>query len=341
MGPSANESLSPEAVRRAVRDLKWGACAIGIDLGGTKIATGVVDRRGRAHGVHRHPTDAQRGPTAVVGTIVDCLRSCWTEGVPPVRAIGIGVAGQLDRKGTVLFAPNLRWRSFPLARQVERATGLPVTAINDVKAATYGEWKFGAGRGSSDLICVFIGTGVGGGIVTDGVLCLGATGTAGEVGHITIEVGGRKCHCPNRGCLEAYVGGWAIAERAREAARASPSEGRCLIRLAGTAHAISAKTVEEAYYARDPLARKLMAETIDRLAAGLVSLVNAIDPQRIVLGGGVMEGFPSLFGPIRRAVRARGLRAAVKDLRIVPAGLGGSSGIVGAATLAMDAVGRR
>jgi glucokinase len=137
------------------------------------------------------------------------------------------------------------------------------------------------------------------------------------------------------------VGGWAIAARAQEAARLHPRRASALVRRAGGIRRISSKSVEEAYYAGDPLAHAIVEETFDRLTAGLVSIVNAIDPQMIVLGGGVMEGFPSMFAPIRRAVRARGLRAAVKDLRIVPAGLGGSSGIVGSATLAMDAIGRR
>ena len=333
----AESTSSPSVVRAAVRQVDWGSSAIGIDLGGTKIAFGAVDAAGRAHGVHRHPTRAWRGPEKVIGTILDCLHGCWTDGIPPVRAIGVGVAGQLDSRGTVLSAPNLRWRRVPLARWLARATHRPVTAENDVRAATYGEWKFGAGRGTRDMVCVFVGTGVGGGMVADGALRVGAHGTAGEVGHMTIDVGGRKCHCRNRGCLEAYVGGWAIAARAQEAVRAHPRQARGLTRAAG-ANPITSKTVEEAYYAGDPLARMLVAETVDRLAAGLVSIVNAFDPGLIVLGGGVMEGFPSLLPSLRRLVKAQGLRAAVKDLRIVRAGLGGSSGIVGSAALAMDTV---
>lgn len=277
----------------------------------------------------------------MIGTIVACLKGCWGDGIPPARAVGVGVAGQLDAHGTVLFAPNLRWRSVPLARRLAKATHLPVTALNDVKAATYGEWRFGAGRGAQNLVCIFVGTGIGGGIIADGVLQFGANGTCGELGHITIEFGGRPCHCPNRGCLEAYVGGWAIAERAQEAARARPRAARELLRRAGGPEMITSRTVEEAYYAGDPLSGELVAETLDRLAAGLVSVANAINPEVIVLGGGVMEGFPTVFPTLRRSVRAQGLRAAVKALRIVPAGLGGSSGIVGSATWAIDRAGQR
>lgn len=331
---------SPREVRRAVRGIDWNSNAIGIDLGGTKIAMGAVDRRGRTRGIHRHPTLAQRGATHVIETILDCLQGCWGERIPAARAIGIGVAGQLDRNGTVLFAPNLRWRNLPLARRLARATGRPVTALNDVKAATYGEWRFGAGKGTREFVCIFVGTGVGGGIVSEGSLRFGATGVAGELGHITIRVGGRPCHCTNRGCLEAYVGGWAIAARAQEAALARPKAGRELLRLAGNRTAITSRTVEQAFLLGDPLAKDLVQETSEYLAAGLVSVANAINPQVIVLGGGVMEGYPSLFGPLRRAVRSQGLRAAVKDLRIVPAGLGGSSGIVGSGAWAMDTVDR-
>lgn len=333
---SSSEFAPPNP--RSLRGIDWGSSAIGIDLGGTKIAVGAVDPMGRARGVHRHPTLARRGPARVIRTILDCLGSCWGQRMPSAQGIGIGVAGQLDEHGKVLFAPNLRWENVPLARLVSRATGIPVTAVNDVKAATYGEWKFGAGRGARDMVCIFVGTGVGGGIIEGGALRFGATGAAGELGHLTVRVGGRKCHCPNRGCLEAYVGGWGIAERAQEAARERPRAARAMVQMAGGVDRLTAQTVEEAYYAKDPLARSIMDETVEYLAAGLVSIANGLNPELIVLGGGVMEGFASLFGPIRRQVRRQGLRAAVKDLRIVPAGLGGSSGIVGSATLAMDMV---
>ncbi len=308
-----------------------------MDLGGTKIALGAVAEDGSILDTEVLPTRAHRPASRIIDDIVACVRRRWSETVPSSRPLGIGVAGQVDARGRVLFGPNLDWHDVPLAERLARGTGRSVRVLNDVQAATFGEWRHGAGRRTDDLVCVFVGTGVGGGIVADGRLRHGATGTAGELGHLTIEVAGRKCRCPNSGCLEAYAGGWAIAERAREAARSDPRRGAPLVALAGRPAAITAKTVEEAYRRGDPLARRLMRETGRYLAAGLVSVVNGIDPAVIVLGGGIVSGFPWLVPAVDRVVRADALRAAVRGLRIVPARLGGDSGLVGAATFAHEA----
>lgn len=310
---------------------------LAVDLGGTKVALGMVDRTGRVLDRDRIPTRASRPAAAVIGDIVHRIERRWGGVVPPSRPLGVGVAGQVARDGTVLFGPNLRWRDVPLGPRLARALGRPVAVLNDVQAATYGEWKHGAGRGSDDLVCLFVGTGVGGGIVADGRLRHGATGTAGELGHITVERNGRRCRCPNSGCLEAYAGGWAIAERAREAVAADPQRGQRLVSLAGgRPGSITSETVEKAYRAGDRLARELADETRGFLAAGLVSIVNAVDPDTIVLGGGVIDGYRSWLGELKREVRSRALTAAVAGLRIVPAGLGPESGVVGAAAYARD-----
>jgi glucokinase len=263
--------------------------------------------------------------------------------VPEALAVGVGVAGQVDKAGTVAFAPNLRWHDVPLGREIAKATDCPVRVTNDVRAITYGIWRHGAGKGIDDLVCIFIGTGVGGGIIAEGRLRTGANGTAGEVGHMTIEAGGRKCTCPNRGCWEAYVGGWAIAQRAREAVAQDPGTARELLaRAGGTVTQITAQTVEEAYATGDALAVRIVRETVGYLADGLVSVVNAFDPRVIVLGGGVMMGGLSGFlDEINDAVRARALPSAARGLRIVPAKLSEYSGVLGAATYARETVPRR
>jgi len=311
--------------------------SLAVDLGGTKVALGVVDRTGRVLDRDRILTRASRPAAAVIGDIVERIERRWGRSVPSSRPLGVGVAGQVARDGTVLFGPNLRWHDVPLGPRLARALGRPVAVLNDVQAATYGEWKHGAGRGSSDLVCLFVGTGVGGGIVADGRLRHGATGTAGELGHITVERNGRKCRCPNSGCLEAYAGGWAIAERAKEAVAMDPRRGRRLVALAGGPASITSETVEQAYRAGDRLARELADETRGYLAAGLVSIVNAVDPATVVLGGGVMGGYRTWVGELAREVRGRALAAAVAGLRIVPAALGPESGVVGAAAYARDA----
>jgi glucokinase len=327
----------PRAADRSGAD--WSNVAIGVDLGGTKIALGVVDPDGRLLDHLRIPTRAPRPAGEVIADIVQTVRSRWSATVPAGRPLGIGVAGQVAPDGTVVFGPNLDWHEVPLRRELTKALGRPVSVLNDVRAATYGEWKHGAGRRTDDLVCLFVGTGVGGGIVADGRLRHGATGTAGELGHITVARGGRKCRCPNSGCLEAYAGGWAIAERAREAVAADPARGRRLREIAGSVAAITSETVEQADRAGDPLARELASETAAYLSDGLVSIVNGLNPSAIVLGGGVVAGYPSLAATLEAEVRRRALPAAVERLRVVAATLGGESGLIGAASFARAAPG--
>jgi glucokinase len=245
----------------------------------------------------------------------------------------------VDSAGTVRFAPNLGWRDVPLQMRLEEALGVPVVIDNDVRAATWGEWQHGAGQGVDDLVCLFIGTGVGGGIVSGGRLLRGCRNTAGEVGHLTVVDGGRRCHCRNRGCLEAYVGGWAIAERAQKAVRASPREGQRLAALAGGIEQVSATTVAQAYADGDPLACRLVEETSRYLAAGVVSIVNALSPCLVILGGGVIQGLPDYVSMVESAVREKALETAAEGLRILTAMLAGKAGVVGAAALARAHVG--
>jgi glucokinase len=311
-----------------------GGPTIGVDLGGTKVAFAVVSSNGRILASHRHPTGADRGAGPVISDLNSCLTSCLGPAGRTATAVGIGVAGQVDRRGVVRTSPNLGWRNLALREKIEAAVHLPVTVTNDLRAITFGEWQYGAARGATEAVCVFVGTGIGGGIIAEGRLRYGATDTAGEVGHMTIVANGRKCHCPNSGCLEAYAGGWAIAERAREAARARPSDGARLRTMAGGVDAISAATVAEAARARDPLAIEIMAETADYLGAGLVSIVNGFNPEIIVLGGGVLDGTPSLRSRVQAIVKRHALGVAARRLRVVPSALGDNAGVLGAAAMA-------
>jgi glucokinase len=237
-------------------------------------------------------------------------------------------------KGVVRYAPNLKWRNVPLKDKLEEKLKMPVVVTNDVRAATWGEWRYGSGRGVDDLIVLFVGTGIGGGVISNGNMIVGCSNTGGELGHITIVVDGRNCHCPNMGCLEAYAGGWAIAERAQEAVRAKPKEGQRLTSLAGGIKKITAATVSQTYQEGNQLANRLVEETGRYLAAGVVSIVNAFNPCLLVLGGGVIEGLPELVHMVEEFVRNRALKAATENLKIVKASLGGDAGVVGAAALA-------
>jgi len=311
---------------------------LGVDLGGTKLNVGLVDANGRLLSANKSLIHASKETERVIADIQTGVDECLRKTGLKAEALGIGVAAQVDLKGVVHGSPNLGWQNFPIKQKLEKQLGLPVAVTNDVRAATWGEWRYGSGRGINDLAVLFVGTGIGGGIITGGNLLSGCTNSGGELGHITIVYDGRKCRCLNRGCLEAYAGGWAIAERAQEAVRAAPKDGQRLLSLVGSGEKISAATVNRAYREGDLLARRLVEETGKYLAAGVVSIVNAFNPCVLVLGGGVVEGIPELIQMVKDITRNRALEASVEKLQIVKAALGGDAGVIGAAALAQDLV---
>ncbi|HET7564420.1 MAG TPA: ROK family protein [Gemmatimonadaceae bacterium] len=314
---------------------------LGIDIGGTKIELALVDAGGVVLRSHRIPTGAERGAVAVVADAAQAAREAFGTLLDAVPAVGISIAGQIGTGGVLLGAPNLGWPNFALQVEVERVFARPAVVVNDVRAATWAEWRCGAGRGADDFVVLFIGTGVGGGAVIDGRMLVGASGVLGEFGHMTLVAGGRQCHCRNRGCLEAYASGWAIAERAREAVAADAPAGALLVQLAGGAEHITAHTVSEANRAGDALAVRLVRETGEWLGAGLVSLINAFNPQRLILGGGIIDGFPQLVPLAETFAREHALPAALADLSIVPARLANNAPAIGAAVVARHALEQR
>ena len=309
---------------------------LGVDVGGTKINVGLVDPEGRLLAAHKSMFHNSKKPDEVIADIQAGANICLDKAGEEAEALGIGVAAQVNRQGVVIGSQNLGWRNVALKKKLEKQFGLPVAVTNDVNAATLGEWRFGSGTGVKDLAVIFVGTGVGGGVITDGKLLTGCSNSGGELGHITIVYDGRKCHCPNRGCLEAYTGGWAIAERAQEAVRTAPENGQLLVSLVGSVEKISAATVSQAYHEGDLLAQRLVEETGRYLAAGVVSIVNAFNPCVLVLGGGVVEGLPELLHIVKESVDRLALEANVESLKIVKAALGGDAGIIGAAALAQE-----
>lgn len=312
---------------------------LGVDLGGTKVETALVDADGHIVTTHREPTDAEKGPDGVIADVITCVKGCVGDALSEAAALGIGVAGQVAADtGSVRFAPNLVWEDVPLRAELEAALGLPVVVSNDVRAITCGEWLHGAGQGAEDLVAIFVGTGIGAGVVSGNRMLTGCSNAAGELGHMTVVAGGRQCTCPNRGCLEAYAGGWAIAERAQEAVREDPAAGEFLVDLAGAVDDITGVHVSQAFEEDDSLAHRLVEETGHYLAAGVVGIVNAFNPCRLILGGGVIEGLPVLIEMVERDVQACALEAAVAPLEIVKAALGGQAGVIGAAALAREKV---
>lgn len=309
---------------------------LGVDLGGTKMDTALVDASGNILFSHYRLLDPGKHPDKTVADIIDSVHICLRESGKTALALGIGVAGQIDKsQGMVRRSPNLPgWRDVQLGTRLKEALNIPVFVNNDVRLITWGEWQHGAGKGVEDLVCLFVGTGIGGGIVSNGRFLEGCSNTAGELGHMTIVAAGRKCHCPNEGCLEAYAGGWAIAERAQDAVRANPQAGKTLISLAGDISQISAITVSQAYKNSDPLAQRLVKDTSRYLASGIVNIVNVFNPCLIILGGSVILGLPDLVALVEKRVRTLALQTPLEKLRIVIGALGNKAGVIGAAAYA-------
>lgn len=310
---------------------------IGVDLGGSNARAAIVTRDGGVLRVHERLTRPERGPEAVLEALVACIRDACLPGAPgPVLGVGVGVAGQVDAAdGVVRYAPNLEWREFPLRARLEEALHLPVAVLNDVQAAAFGEHTFGAGEGVAELVCLFLGTGVGGGVITRGTLLQGCTGSAAELGHITVDPNGPLCRCGNRGCLEAFAGGWAIARRAREAAAADPASSAMLLHLAGgDLEQVTAAAAVKAARHGDSTSARILREAGEALGIGVASIVNTFNPCLVLLGGGVVAGLPEWIEVASEAVRSRALAANAAAARVRPAGLGAQAGTIGAAAWA-------
>lgn len=316
--------------------------ALGIDIGGTNLVVGAVSVDGsRVIGEHSQPTDAGRGPDAVVSDLVTMARATIARvaALDPdgeVVGVGIGSPGPLDTaRGVVLETPNLGWKEMPLRDRLGAALDLPAVLDNDANCAVLGECWVGAGRGARFAIGMTIGTGIGGGLVLDGRLYHGAGDSAGEIGHMTIDVDGRRCNCGNYGCLEAYASGPAIAMRAVEQLRAG-LESRLTTMSDDDFAAITAQTVFEAARAGDDVALDVVRDTAHYLGVGLANLLNIFNPELVVIMGGVTQAGDALFEPLQREVARRAFRSAVDSCRIVPGTLTGLAGVYGAAKVFLD-----
>ena len=315
---------------------------LGIDIGGTNLVLGAVTEDGHTvRGLVSEPTGAPEGPDAVIDRIIRLARRVMDE----TRAedasaewlgVGIGAPGPLDRKsGIVIVTPNLNWTNMPVRDRIGGPLGLTAALENDANCAMLGEHWVGAAAGARHAICFTIGTGIGGGIVIDGKLVHGAADVAGELGHITIEVNGRRCGCGNDGCLEAYASGPAIARRSIEAIEAGESS-EMPIMVNGDTSLITAQTVFEAAASGDKLADEIVRDTARYLGVGVANLLNILNPEVVVIAGGVTRAGDHLFVPLRKEVARRAFKPAVQSCRIVPGALPGTAGVVGAAKAWID-----
>ncbi|WP_392542328.1 ROK family glucokinase [Oryzobacter telluris] len=317
--------------------------AIGIDIGGTKVAGGIVDADGVVRRRTRRDTPHRStSPRVVEDTIVSVVEELLESG-DDIAAVGIGAAGFVAAdRATVVFAPHLSWRNEPLRERLGERLALPIFVDNDANAAVWAEHRFGAGRGESHLVMVNLGTGIGGGIVLDGRVFRGRFGIAGEFGHMQVVPDGIRCECGNRGCWEQYASGNALVREARALMSAgSPVVSDLFERVGGRPEDLTGPLVTEAAKDGDPLARELLGEIGRWLGIGMADLAAALDPGTFVIGGGVSAAGELLLAPAREAFRrqltGRGYRP---EAQIVSAELGNEAGLVGAADLARtDALG--
>lgn len=306
---------------------------LAFDIGGTKLATAVVTRDGAAHGVRIEPTRPEQGWRHIVDRLFAMGRSSLAAcGLTDLAAVGIACGGPLNPATGVLIAPvHLPgWRDVAIGPLASEAFGVPFAVRNDATAAALGEYRFGAGAGSTTMLYLTVSTGIGGGAVIDGRPYVGVADNGTEFGHITVVRGGRACRCGRHGCIEAYSSGTSIAARAREALAAGRTSS-----LSGRAD-VSAADVAGAAAAGDALAGAVWDETVDLLGAAVTDLVNVFEPDVVVLGGGVTRAGAMLLDPIAATVAREAMAPAAATARVVLSALGDLVGVVGAGAIAQD-----
>ena len=316
---------------------------IGCDLGGTNVKVGLVDvMQGEVLCANSIPTSAHKGYELVIkrmaeaiNTLVEESAQSWAE----IGAIGVSAPGMLDlEKGETVFLPNLpgQWRNVPLKALLESALHKPVYLLNDVRAITYGEWAFGAGKGTSNMICFAIGTGVGGGVVLNNQLLLTQGGTAGELGHISVDLNGPQCGCGSFGCVEVYASGPAITAMGIKAVvqgLTTSIRERC----GNDLNKITTKLLAEAALDGDAVAQTIWDTAGFHLGVGICNAAIATGPERVVISGGVSAAGELLLAPIRRALKERMFVMPSEKIEVVIGTLGNTAGIIGTAVWAANA----
>jgi glucokinase len=309
---------------------------LGVDIGGTKIAAGLVDQEGKILRQIRHPMVANRGAEAGLEAVfgaIDAISSPRSDGF---AAIGICAPGPLDPKtGIVLNPPNLPcWRNFPLAQKVADKYGQPVKVDNDANAAALAETRWGAARGYHYVFYATLGTGIGTGIVLDGRIYHGNTGSAGEGGHVSIDYQGQVCNCGKRGCIEILAAGPAIGKRARAKVEAEPARAAKILEFAkGNVSSVASEHVAQAYAAGDALAREILEETVGLLVPWLGNIVDLLDPDILVMGGGVSAMLEPFFGEMKDRLPCWCVNPRAAEIPLVLAHYKADAGVAGGAAL--------
>lgn len=310
--------------------------SIGIDLGGTKILIALVDRNtGEVLEHVKKKTKKDKGPKNIIRKMLEGIEELIEmsgKTFDEISSIGVGAAGQIDRKnGVIIAAANLDCYDLNLKKILTEKFDIPVYVGNDVEIATIGEQKFGAGKDCNDFVCVFVGTGVGSAIVKDGKIIIGATGTAGEIGHIIVDLNGRQCSCGAHGCLEAYASRSAIERRIEGALK----KGRksCILDYLETGKSITSSMIQKSIEREDELVLQCVTEASEYLSGGIASIINFINPELIILGGGLIEAVDYFYQKTIKKAKAKSLPVPAEKIQFKKAMLGDYSGVIGAAFL--------
>ena len=310
---------------------------IGIDVGGTNVKIALVDEKGKIIYSNSVPTYAKMGYEYTVNNIKQAIKDLMKEtntDSKTIEGIGFDFPGQVDYKtGVVKLAPNIPgWVNVPIAKMIEDEFHIPTRIDNDVRCAALGEMKFGAGQGCENFVCITVGTGIGSGLVVNGKLVRGASNAAGEIGHIKLQMkDGPICGCGDTGCLEAFASGPSIVAMAQDYIKGGKSTK--FRELAGVDNEITPYIVAKAAEEGDPVARKIFEIVGEYIGLGLTSVINLLNPEKVIIGGGVAEAGDLLLNPIRKTIKERAMVVAGNAVEIVPAQLGNSAGVIGASML--------
>ena len=310
--------------------------SIGIDLGGTKILIALVDREtGEVLHHVKKKTKKDKGPKNIIKKMLEGIYELLEESrktLADISSIGVGAAGQIDRQnGILIAAANLDCYDLNIKGILSEKFNIPVFVGNDVEIAAIGEQKFGAGKGCNDFVCVFVGTGVGSAIIKDGKIITGATGTAGEIGHIIVDLNGRQCSCGAHGCLEAYASRSAIERRIEGALK----KGRksCIFDYLETGKSITSSMIQKSIEREDELVLQCVTEASEYLSGGIASIINFVNPELVILGGGLIEAVDYFYQKTIKKARAKSLPVPAEKIQFKKAMLGDYSGVIGAAFL--------
>jgi len=313
--------------------------ALGVDVGGTKVAAGIVDREGNIVKSSRVPMNASGSAEEGLAAVTAAIDALFAENgamQAQIQAIGVCAPGPLDpNTGVVINPPNVTcWRNFPLAAEIMKRYDVPVKIDNDANAAGLAEVLWGAGRGYRNVFYACIGTGIGTGIIFDGKIYHGRTGAAAEGGHVSIDYNGPLCGCGKRGCIEVLASGTAIGKRARAKVASHPARGAALLELArGKTDAVTSEMVGQACLAGDELARESLRETLELISVWLGNTVDLIEPDVLIIGGGVAAMLAPFFGEMSERLAVWCVNSRAREIPLLPAYYGANSGIAGGAAI--------